>query len=359
MSEEFTADEVKEVIRAARIFCPSFSERQYQDLMVLERRLADYGYLEAVRGLARLEEETGTPCTEVLDGYNRLQQKRQELEKELAVIEQKLLAQQNVNRETEHRFHQLNEDIEKARQELQAVRAERQREEKELLAFRKKAERERQQIDENVAQCREKAKVTEEQIITAGQLNAEVESRGFSLRLLLDLCKEFAGHENAREELSRALTERRTISEYVAHLREQANSQEVDLDRLKAEKDRRQVEINGLEQARHQMEGILAELQANLAEQEELRRFYRRYWGVRGLMECLASWNQIFFLRCNNPLSALAGVFDRSAAGAHFWTDKPSTRCPHCGLTMLIYDEKPYQALNWPVGDPLRLQLGE
>lgn len=359
MNCEFTVDEIREVIRAARIFCPGFSETQYQNLMTLEKRLADSGYLEAVHGLVLLEKEKGILCTEALDACKQLLREKEQLEGESADLRQKLLAQQNANREAEHRFRQLNEDIEKARQELQAVRAERQREEKELLAFKKKAERERQQIDENVAQCREKAKVTEEQIINAGQLNAEVESRGFSLRLLLDLCKEFAGHENAREELSRALMERRTISEYVAHLREQANSQKVDLDRLKAEKDRRQVEINGLEQARHQMEGILAELQANLAEQEELRSFYRRYWGVRGLMQCLASWNQIFFLRCNNPLSALAGVFDRSAAGAHFWTDKPATRCPHCGLTMLIYDEKPYQALNWPVGDPLRLQLGE
>jgi len=363
MDYEFTLDEVKEVIRTARVFCPSFSESQYQHLMTLGKRLDDSGYLQAVHALARLEKEKGIPCTVALDAYNQLLAEKEQLAGELAGFKQELAAQQNANREAEHRFRQLNEDIKKARQELQTVRAERQREEKELLAFKKKAERERKQIDEGVAQCRKKAKVTEEQVATAGQLIAEVESRGLTLRLLLDLCQEFAGHENAREELSIALIEHHTLSNHIANLKEQGEVQKkalkLELDRLKSEKDRSQAEINSLEEARRQLQSVLLQLQADAAEQEQLRGFYRRYHGVSGLIECLASWDQIFFLRCNNPLSALAGVVDRSADPARFWTDKPATRCPHCGLTMLIYDGKPYQALNCPVGTSLRLQLGE
>lgn len=362
MNYEFTLDEVKEVIRAARIFCPSFSESQFRDLMTLGKRLGDSGYLQAVHALARLEKEKGIPCTGALDACKQLLLDKEQLEGQLVVLKQKLAAQQDTNRDAERRFRQLNEDIEKARQELQAARAERQREEKELLAFKKKTERERQQIDEDVAQCWEKARVTEEQVATAGQLIAEVESRGFTLSLLLDLCQEFAGHENTREELSIALIEHHMISSYIANLKEQGEIQKkalkLDLDRLQSEKDRSQAEVNRLEEARSQLQSVLLQLQADAGEQEELRGFYSRYHGVSGLMECLASWEQIFFLRCNNPLSALAGVLNRSAGPAHFWTDKPATRCPHCGLTMLIYDEQAYKVLNCPVGTPLRLQLG-
>lgn len=363
MNYEFTLDELKEVIRTARVFCPSFGESQYRDLMTLGKRLTDSGYLEAAHALARLEREKGIPCARALDAFNQLVAEKGKLEGELGDLKQELATQQDANRGAEHRLLQLNEDIKTARQELQAVQADRQREEKELLAFKKKGGSQRQRIDEDVAQCREKAKVTEEQVAITGQLIAEVESRGFTLTLLLDLCQEFAGHENSREELSRALIERQTLSNYIANLKEQGEIQKkalkLDLDRLKSEKDRSQAEVNSLEEARSQLQSALLQLQADAAEQEQLRGFYRRYYGVSGLMECLARWDQIFFLRCNNPLSALAGVVDRSAGPAYFWTDKPAKRCPHCGLTMLIYDEKPYQALNCPVGSLLRLQLGE
>jgi len=364
MSEEFTVDEIKEVIRAARIFCPGFSEQQYQSLMTLEKRLADSGYLEAVHGIARLEKEWGILCTKALNAFKQMLKEKEQLQGELADLKQKLSAQQNANREAQHRFRQLNEDIARARQELMASQAERRREEMELLAFRKKAERERQQIDEGIAEWRERAKVAEQDIVTAGQLKAEVESHGFGLKLMLDLCQEFAGHENAREELSRELTEHRTVSNYIADLKEQGESQmkelKLDLDRLQSEKDKRQAEINDLEQAHHRLEGILAELQGDLAEQKEMRRFYRRYQGASALMEFLASWREIFFVRCNNPLLALTSAVDRSTAGAHFWTEKPPVkRCPCCNYPDAVYDPAVYHALNLAPGTPVKLQLGE
>lgn len=362
MNNEFTNDELKEVISSARVFCPSFSEGQYRDLMTLGSRLNDSGYLQAVHGLSQLEREKGVPCTRALDAFNQLLAQKEQLEGQLGDLKQKLAAQQNANREAERKFHQLNEGIEMAKQELQTIRTKRQSEEKELLAFKKNAESQRQRIDEDVAQYQDKARVTEEQVATAVQLITEVESRGFTLTLLLDLCQEFAGHENAREELSRALIERHTLSEYIANLKEEGEIQKkalkLDSDRLKSEKDRIQAEVNRLEEARSKLQSTLLQFRVDVGEQEQLRRFYSRYLGVSGLMECLASWEQIFFLRCNNPVSAMAGVLNRSAGAAHFWTDKPATRCPHCGLTMLIYDQEAYKVLNCPVGTRLRLQLG-
>jgi len=364
MSEELTVDEIREIIRSARTFCPGFSERQYQDLMILEKRLADSSYLDAVHALAQLEEEKGIPCNEAIDACEQLLLEKEELEAETARLKQRLSALQNDNQEAEHRLSQLNEDIEKADQGLKSVYAECEREEKGLLIFRKKAEKERRQLDSDIERCREKAKVTEQDIVTAGQLKAEVESRGFSLKLLLDLCQEFVGHDDAREELSRGLNGQQTLSDYIAELKKQGEAQEKalkqDLDRLQSEKDKRQAVINDLEQTRQQLEGILGQLQADLGEQEGLRRFYRRYQGLSGLMDCLASWRGIFFVRCNNPLSALTGSLDRSTAGARFWTEKPpARRCPCCDYPDAVYDESVYQALNLPTGTPIKPQLGE
>jgi len=363
MSYEFTADEIKEVIGAARIFCPGFSEEQYQNLMELGKRLADSGYLEAVHGLTQLEKEEGVLCTEARDRYKQLLHDTAQLEDEVASLQEKLVVQQNKNQQAEDKYRQIKEATGQAEKELEEVKAEREREEKELIAFRKKAEKEKQCIDREIEEYRQKANVTKEEAVIAGQIKAQVESYGFSLELALDLSQEFAGHESAREKLSRALTEHRTLSNYIANLKERGEAQKkalkLDLDGLQSEKDRRQTEIKSLEETRRQLETIISQLRADVTDEQEIRRFYNRYYGREGLLECLASWDQIFFFRCNNPLSVLAGVFDRSAAGARFWTDKAATRCPHCGLTMLLYDEKPYQTLSWPVGDPLRLQLGE
>jgi DNA repair exonuclease SbcCD ATPase subunit len=363
MGYEFTVDEITEVIRAARIFCPGFSEREYQDLLEMEECFKGSGYLEAVRALARLKEEKGISSTEALDACKQLLEDKEQLEAEVASFGERLEAQQDANRKAEDRCQQLKEAIEQAKAELEAILTERQEEEKELVGFRNKAEREKRRTDKEVEEYQEKAKVTEEDMVTAGQLKAEVESHGLNLELVLGLSQEFAGHENARHELAKVLKEYQTLTNYVAAFNKEVEAHEKtlksDLDKLQSEKDRRQTEINSLEQARRQLESILSQLQADVAQEEELRRFYHRYQGTGVLLESLAGWNQIFFLRCNNPLYALTGFFDRSAGGAQVWTDKAGAKCPHCGLNTLVYDERLYQALNLPIGAPLKLQLGE
>lgn len=364
MSYKFSADEIREVIAAARIFNPSFSEKQYQDLLELGRHLADSGYLKAVRGLARLEKEEGITCTEALDGYEQLLSDKAEKEAELASLQEKLIAQQDKNQEAEEQYRQIKEAIEQAKEELQTVQTERQKGEKDLITFRKKAEREKERIEKEVEECRRGADVTKEEAVIAGQVKVEVESHGFGLELALGLSQEFAGYENARDELAKALKRYQTFTRYLAAINEEGEArkkaQESELNKLQSEKDRRQTEIKSLEQARSQLGNILGQLQADVAFEEELRRFYRRYCGREGLLEYLASWDGIYFVKCDNVVSTLAGSFYRPAGNAHFFTDKRPSRCPHCGLTTLLPDEKPYQAINcWPVSDPIKLQLGE
>lgn len=363
MDLELSPEQVNQIVRAARALAPGFTQEQLQWLVNCQRRLADPGFCEAAWGLARLERERGVACAKALDAYECLLQEKAKAEAELARLKEKLLAQQVANQGAEEKYQQVTEATEQAKRELAEVKAERQREERELVAFRKKAEREKKRIDQEVEEYRQKANVTEREVAAAGRLKAEIESCGFSLELMLGLSREFAGYKNAREKLAEALKKYRTLTEYLTAMEAQAEEQKTalnsELGSLQSQRDREETEVKGLEETRHYLETVIAQLQADVATEEEMRRFYRRYRGVSRLMECLANWEQVIFLRCNNPLSALAGVFDPSARGAHFWTDKPATRCPHCGVTMLIYDEKPYHALNCPVGAPLKLQLGE
>ena len=84
MTNEFTAYELKEIIRVAFIFNPSFSEEQFQSLIELERRVGDPGYLETISGLMKLEKETGVPLSQVFETRDRLLQENEELEQKVA-----------------------------------------------------------------------------------------------------------------------------------------------------------------------------------------------------------------------------------------------------------------------------------
>jgi len=371
MANEFTDEELKEVIRTARIFNPAFNEEQFQSLVKLQGHFADSDYLETVSGLRKLERDRGIPLSQALETHDRLLRENKGLEKKLAAQNAKLEAVKKEQAAVEQRCDELVKAIQNAAKKLEELRQEKAREEKELAAFEKKAASERKRIDEELGEYRRRANVTEAEIIAAGQVKAEVASHGLTLELVLSLTQEFAGHENAREELSRGLTEHQTLSNYIANLKEQGETQkkelELDLARLQSEKGKRQAEIAGLESRKKgladeniRLENVLSQLQSDIASEEELRRFYRRYQGASRLMELLAGWRGIFFVRCSNPLFALTSAVDRSTAGARFWTEKPPVRrCPCCDYPDAAYDEAVYQALNLAPGTPVKLQLGE
>ena len=72
MDHEFTNEEIKDAARVARVYCPGFIEDEFESLMELERHFTDSGYVEAVLGLIRLEEERGISCAEALDACEEL-----------------------------------------------------------------------------------------------------------------------------------------------------------------------------------------------------------------------------------------------------------------------------------------------
>lgn len=363
MELELTPEKINQIVRAARILAPGFSEEQFKELIDSQERLADSGFCQAAWGLACLEQEKGIIPAEALDACETLRKEQEELEVRVAKVNENLQSQQKSNREEEERYRQLLEATERAKKELVEVKAEWERQEQKLVAYRKDAEEEKRRIDQEVEEYRQKANTTKQEITAAAELKARVGSCGFSLELMLGLSQEFAGYQNSREKLAEVLNKHRKLIEYIKALQEWAEGKkkalESELANLESQRNRQQAQIKSLEETRHYLQTVIAQLQADVVNEEELKRFHRRYQGVSGLMECLASWEQVIFLRCNNPVSAFTGVFNRSAAGAHFWTDKPAIRCPHCGLAVVIFDEEPYQTLGWQVGAALKLQLGE
>ncbi len=353
MDHEFTAEEIKDAARVARIYCPGFSENEFESLMELEKRYTDSGYIEAVLGLIRLEEERGVSCAEALDACEELIKEEAKLEREIPELEKRVESLAAQIKQATSEYEQVKRATAKAEQELAQIRIEYGAAEKKLDTFTKRTEKEKQRIEKEIEDCYQQANVTKEEVVTAGRIKAEVESHGFTLELILNLSKEFAGHKNAREKLAEGLKEHGSLSKYLDDLADSGN------------KERAKVlaEISGLESEKKTLAGesgnlrnVLSQLQADVAYEEELRRFYSRYWRMSVLIEELISWDKIFFIICDNPFFKITSVADRKEGNAHFWTDKEPAMCPQCGYRKLVYDEKIYQALNWPIGAPYGLK---
>jgi len=324
--------------------------------MELERHIADSGYLEVIQGLIHLEEERGISCAEALDACKELIKGKAKLEQEVPALEKRVEGLVEQRKQASAEYEQVKRATEKADQELAQIRAEYEAAEKKLEAFNKKMEKEKQLIGKEVEDCYQQSNITKEEVVTAGKIKAEVESHGFTLELVLGLSKEFAGHKNVKEKLAQALKEHGSLNKYLDDLAAWGNK----------ERARVLAEISGLESEKKTLAGesgnlrsILSQLQVNIAEEETLRRFYRRYASVSVLLDSLASWNQVFFVRCTNPAYVITGAFDAKSGNAHFWTDQPPAMCPQCGYRVLNADEGIYRALNWPAGVAGKLVLGE
>ncbi len=356
MEHEFTAEEIKDATRMARIYCPGFIEDEFESLMELQRHFTDSGYVEAVLGLIRLEEERGISGVEALDACEELTNEKTRLEKEIPDLEKRVESLIAQIKQATSEYERVKRETDKAARELEEIRAEYTVAEKKLETVYKKAEKEKQRIEKEVEDCHQQANITREEVVTAGRIKSEIESHGFTIELVLDLCKEFAGHKNVKEKLSQGLKEHGSLSKYLDELDVWGNK----------ERTRILAEITGLESEKKtlasesgNLKNILSQLQADTAEEEHLRHFYRRYANVSILMDSLASWNQVFFVHCTNPAFVITGAFSAKSGNAHFWTDQTPSMCPQCGYRILNADEGIYRALNWPAGAPGKLILGE
>jgi len=341
MANEFTAEELKEVIRAARIFNPGFSEEQFQSLVELEKHVGDPVYLETVRGLTKLEREKGIPLSQALETHDRLLRENEELGQKNAAYKTNLEALEGRLKATEEKYREVMKAIQNSVTQLEELRREQAREEKALAAFKKRAIEEKERIDEELAEYRQKADVTEAEITVAGQAKAEVTKHGFTLELALDMAAEFASYSNARERLAEALKKYGKLTSCIAAL-------ETDIKTLGENRRHMEDILSHLEQERAQHEAFLSQLKTEIAEKGELVGFYHRYVHLRSLIEYLGGSNHLTFHHC---------VW----CGALFWVIRPGNvprsicRCPWCNLAFVEADKNAYAAVAQPSGVPLKL----
>jgi len=360
MEFEFTLEQISQIVRAARALASGFTEEQLQRLISSQKHLGESGFCEAVWGLVRLEREMGVTISEALDAAKRLVRGNANLEAANARLKKKNVTLQTANQELEQSHQQLMEATRQARVELTAVRSEMEKGRRRLTELREEEESEKKRIDRETEECRQKANVIEQEVARAGQLKAEIARSGFSLELMLDLSKEFAEHKDAKDKLADGLKKHSTLTGYVTALEKQTEEKKAvlnsELAGLKARADRERTYAKKLEEARYSLESTITQLQADVAKEQELRRFYEDYRELSRFLDCLASWDQVAFMRCNNPVSALANVVSASPM-AHFCTDKQPVACPHCGAGF-IGDAQAYQALNMPLGSWVKFRKG-
>lgn len=356
MNHEFTAEEVRNAAMAARVYCPGFTENMFESLMELEKHIADSSYLEVIQGILRLEEEKGVACTEALDACGKLMEQKTKLERQVPDLEERIenLVEQRMRASAE--YEQLKKTTATAQQELSQLREGCEAAKKDLANLNKKLEKERQRTEKEIERCRQEADVTRAEVAVADQAKKEAEGHGFNLEFMLSLAKEFAGYEDASKELSEGLKKHGSLTQYLKEIEDWCDKEKV---RVTGEIDSLESKKKGLTDENTRLTNIISQLQADIKGEEMLRRFYYRYVAVSGLIEELASWNEIFFVRCNNPAFKITGFFDAKCDNARFWTDKPPSMCPQCGYRDLVYDESVYRAIGWQVGTSGKLVLGE
>jgi len=356
MKNEISTEELGQIIRAARVLATDFDEEQIQSLSYAGQELADSGFLDAVWGMTRLQQEQGISCSEALDDNKALLKQKEKLERELAGLKEKVLQEQNKYSEATQIYQQLAGKINTAKNELQTIQSDTKAAVANLSSFQEKAERKKQRIEKELQRYQKNANVTTEEILAAGQLKAEVEKSGFNLETMLGLAEEFAPYHDARERLVGVLKTSQSLTQYLVDLKHDSEEKKKAIDseigQLLNRKGAEESEIKSLERARRQLEINVSRLHSDVDEEQGLRRFYMRYNPLSDLLEYLVTWRQVYFLRCDNPMCVPFGGI------THFWTDRKVTRCPHCGLKMIEPDPEPLRLLNMPEGTEFKLKLG-
>lgn len=356
MHSEFTKEEIRELAREARIYGANLSEEQFAGLMELQKRISDSGMLEAVQALVRLQEEKGITYIDALDACEEAAEQSLQLDRQVADLETRLKDLTGQIAQARARYEQVMKAAAAATTGLEKARSEVTAEQRKLELLQKKEEKEKRRIEKEVSDCRQRAGVSGEEVAVASQLKAEMEEHGFTLDQVLGLSREFAGHQDAKEKLAAGLRRHGSLSRYLAELSQWADKETA---RLKSGISALEAQKKDMEIDHRALESMLTRLQSDIGAEEELRRFHQRYQGVVGLIDHLARWEEVFFMRCNNPVFTLTGAFDQGSGNARFWTNKKPAMCPQCGYRQLLYDEAAYQALNLPVGAPFRLTMGE
>jgi cell division septum initiation protein DivIVA len=348
MELELNQEELGQVLQTMRVLLPDLSGEKFRSLLIAQENLSSAGFLESVWGIVRLQQETGINLTQAIDEYRQLLHKNEKLVREQESLKKKC-------QELEEMHEHLSGHVTAAKEELEAIRSNIDQGKKELTTLAARAESEKKKIEIELEECRQKAGVAEEEIKAAGFLKTKVNKTGFNLETMLALAKEFARYQDARERLVEALEQEGSLIKRISCLEEETKEKENALTSAIAEissrKTEKEDELKSLKNICHQWELNLKQLQSDVHEEQRLRQFMVRYQANSRLLDCLASWKQVVFLRCENlgcePFRGLN----------HFWSEKLATRCPHCGSGNIDFDTELYDILGLEMR-PFKLILG-
>jgi len=348
MEFELNREELSQVLQVMRILVPDIGDEQFQSLLATQEKLSASGFLEAVWGVVRLQEEKGIDLSDAVDEYQNLLEKNEKLVREQTSLKKKC-------EELQKAYRQMLNDIAIAKKEMEVTIGKINKEKEELAAFVAQSEHEKKHIDYELEKYRQKAGVIEKDVEMAGSLKTKVKRSGYSLEMMLDLVKEFAPYRDTRKRLAKALEKESSLTQQISSLKGEAKERETTLTstiaQLTSRKTQEGNKLKRLKSDSHQWESNLKHLQADVHEEHRLRQFMVRYESASRLLECLAGWKQIRFLRCDNPGCEPFGGIN------HFWTDKQATKCPHCGSGLVYYDDELYSLLNLEMR-PFKLILG-
>jgi predicted nucleic acid-binding Zn-ribbon protein len=323
MEQNLSPKELELAVLSARITAPDIGDDEFPAVVELQRRLKESGYLEIVQAIRRQEEELGEPYTETLEVHSRLLRQNQELDALLVETQGELAALKGRIKKARN---QANENESAA----QRARMERERQEKELAAFMNKVVKEKQRLARELQEAQEKARVSMEEIPLAGEIKVEVEARGLSIEQALALIQEFPEGKDDCQRLVETMERHGSLTKAVTALAE----------------NKRQLESNlaYLEQRYRTVRGALSQIEREKDFQERVHRFYLRFWSSHKLLECLVTWEWVYFRKCNR-------------CGNRFWFERkppklfnfqrPHEACPCCGSLSVTFDAQAHQGLGW------------
>ena len=352
MEREFSPEELSQLVKAAQIVAPGFTQDEYQSLVDSQEKLDETGFCDATWAVVRLQEQTGINCADVLEAVKELLWDKAKLETDIASLEKKQALLEEKTRQAEDTLRQLNETIKQAKDELVKIKSEHQKEAEALVSFKEKARLEKGSVDKDLEKCRKKAGVTEEQVVLAGNLKAELEKHGFSLELVLGLSQEFAGYEDARDKLAEGLKKYKTFSAFLVSINREGEEKKKTL----------QAEVSNLEGSRRQAEyilfqlrdeqgreeSLLSQLQSQIAEKGDMVGFYHRHRHLQPLIEYLDNQGGITFHHC-----VICGVL--------FWIVRPGAtnmsgyKCSWCGNMTIEPDKTAYTITGQQPGALVKL----
>lgn len=340
MADEFTREELTQVIRGARVFNSSFSEEDLETLTKLEKRLGDSGFLRAVNTLLKLEEKKGMALRDVHEEYEGLVREDQELDKKLAAKRGELSTVESRLQKAKGESQQAIQERDQAKAEVQQIKREQRAERKNLSDYREWAANQKTEIQKGVEERRREADVSEKDVVNAGQVKAEVTRHGFTLELALGLAQEFAGYSDARERLAEALKRDGTLSKHLANLDNDIRVRTEQLHRLEDS-------VSSLGKERAERRTVLSQLDAEIAHKRDVVDFYYRYVALQSFMEYLGT-HTLSFHHCQ-------------WCGAKFSINHPggtwlsTLKCPWCGMTLVEPDNEAYAAVSMRPGTGVRL----